>query len=53
MRNHALLGDAPQKIYEKKTPFLRRILAGFQVLIQHEIPSIYLQNMYQKVISAT
>ena len=42
----------PRKFMKKKT-FLRRILAGFQVLIQHEIPSIYLQNMHQKVISAT
>lgn len=45
-------GHALQKIFGK-WPFLRRILAGFQVLMQHEIPFIYLQNKCQKVINAT
>ena len=46
---HALLGRSEGI----KWPLLRHILAGFKVLIQHEIPFIYLQNKCQKVINAT
>jgi len=43
VHNHALLGGSggmPPKISLEKWPLLRRILAGFQALIQHEIPFI-------------
>ena len=47
MHNHALLrGLGPQKKFWK-IKFLSRILAGFQVLIHHEIPFIYLQSEMQ------